>query len=114
MKRVNKIRLRSKDTSNTDEDEHSQIILSPLSQWLKISQAQSTSTIQLKEKDLGDWVLETKKCMICLLPIKETDRVRSCPQCQGEAHINHLQTWLRAKKFCPMCRVDFPRDFLRL
>ncbi len=44
------------------------------------------------------------RCIVCKLPISSKEIIGSCYECQGIAHLNHLQEWLKVKGTCPVCQ----------
>lgn len=49
---------------------------------------------ELKEKDV---------CMICKLFLKKSDTILQCPACESLYHQDHLLSWIKTKKKCPVC-----------
>ncbi|NHJ86221.1 MAG: hypothetical protein FK734_12220 [Asgard group archaeon] len=47
-------------------------------------------------------------CSICKLPINYGLKVGKCPKCHNEAHLSHLQEWLKVKGTCPVCLQPLP------
>ncbi|MFQ5980359.1 MAG: hypothetical protein ACE5OZ_19660 [Candidatus Heimdallarchaeota archaeon] len=46
----------------------------------------------------------TKSCQICRGAIGFRDSMASCPHCQNEFHLSHMQEWLKVAGECPICR----------
>jgi hypothetical protein len=42
-------------------------------------------------------------CMVCKLPLVESDEILLCPYCRGLAHKYELLEWLHVKDHCPSC-----------
>lgn len=60
--------------------------------------------IPLDSKDCPSCNKEIKKCMVCLLPIKEKKNLIECPYCHNSAHKEHWKFWLNIENKCPICR----------
>ncbi len=44
------------------------------------------------------------RCIVCKLPISSNEFIGACKECQGVAHLNHLQEWVKVKGTCPVCQ----------
>ena len=44
-----------------------------------------------------------KICAICKLEIRHTQRIKTCPSCKAQFHYDHLETWLKQYRRCPVC-----------
>ncbi|MFX1520453.1 MAG: zinc ribbon domain-containing protein [Promethearchaeota archaeon] len=47
---------------------------------------------------------ERENCTVCLLPMTPGSEITKCPHCDGLAHKDHLQEWVKIKGFCPKCK----------
>lgn len=43
------------------------------------------------------------RCVVCKLPISSEDGIGKCSECEGLAHLNHLQEWVKVHGKCPTC-----------
>ena len=43
------------------------------------------------------------RCIVCKLPISSDDGIGKCSQCEGLAHLSHLQEWVKVNGTCPSC-----------
>ncbi len=46
---------------------------------------------------------KVSRCIVCKLPISADDSIGKCSQCEGLAHLTHLQEWVKVKGKCPRC-----------
>ncbi len=46
---------------------------------------------------------DISRCIVCKLPISTNEGVGMCTNCEGLAHLNHLQEWVKVKGTCPSC-----------
>ncbi|MFW9922245.1 MAG: hypothetical protein ACFFDW_03040 [Candidatus Thorarchaeota archaeon] len=46
---------------------------------------------------------KVEKCVVCKLPIAFGDTVGSCKLCGANAHLTHLQEWIKTQGKCPHC-----------
>ncbi|MDH5644693.1 MAG: hypothetical protein OEZ01_01730, partial [Candidatus Heimdallarchaeota archaeon] len=51
-----------------------------------------------------------KFCMICFADIGILENSSSCPQCNYNAHIEHLKAWLEIRNVCPNCKAILQFD----
>lgn len=56
----------------------------------------------------------TKRCRICRGVIGFGDSMASCPHCQDEFHLSHIQEWLKVAGECPICRKPLKQGNLIL
>jgi hypothetical protein len=47
---------------------------------------------------------EIKSCLICKLPIKGSQKINNCPNCNYTFHTNHWDFWMTSKGSCPNCK----------
>ena len=47
--------------------------------------------------------LKHKICLICMKPIKTTESLYYCPQCDNGFHLPHIREWVKIKGICPLC-----------
>ncbi|MFX1251068.1 MAG: hypothetical protein ACFFCZ_05640 [Promethearchaeota archaeon] len=65
--------------------------------------------LRLVPKVIAEWQFKKEeRCMVCWAPIKEGEKLDSCPHCGGKAHADHLMKWLTSRplksRVCPRCR----------
>ncbi|MHA1265225.1 MAG: RING finger domain-containing protein [Candidatus Helarchaeota archaeon] len=54
---------------------------------------------------IGEWDWNKKEqCIVCNLPIMDSDTLGRCPECHHAAHLDHFQEWLKIKGICPFCK----------
>jgi len=44
------------------------------------------------------------RCIVCKLPIGSDDAIGQCSECEGIAHLSHLQEWVKTQGKCPRCQ----------
>ncbi len=64
--------------------------------------------IPLNELLLGKMVFKGKilkedKCAICKLSVKKSQNIVQCPKCLNLFHYEHLNSWFKNNKKCPVC-----------
>ena len=53
---------------------------------------------------------QQSSCQICWKPITEQAEAKKCPHCGSNFHTDHLKSWFRQKKNCPLCLHQFAHD----
>ncbi len=64
------------------------------------------SSIETSINNIGSWSWVERKpsiCMICKLPLKDTQDISRCPMCHNLFHAEHIFEWLKVKGKCPVC-----------
>ncbi|KAK4264952.1 hypothetical protein QN277_026064 [Acacia crassicarpa] len=59
-------------------------------------------------KDNG--LIEGTECSVCLGEFQEDDSLRILPKCTHAFHVQCIDTWLRSRKNCPLCRAPIVRE----
>lgn len=62
---------------------------------------------RLTGKDLKEWCHKAgeRRCCICLEEYRKGDTVKSLPICEHCFHEGCIDTWLKGRNCCPICRV---------
>ncbi|KAK4274138.1 hypothetical protein QN277_017414 [Acacia crassicarpa] len=53
----------------------------------------------------GEGLIEGTECLVCLSEFKEDETLRVLPMCNHAFHIPCIDTWLRSRINCPLCRA---------
>lgn len=53
-----------------------------------------------------------KECIICMLDIRNEDKVLNQPKCDHLYHWSCLKAWLKERPHCPMCRAVIRSNML--
>jgi hypothetical protein len=62
-------------------------------------------------EDVSQLSEEKKECIICLINFKKSDKITILP-CTHMFHSYCVESWLKAKDFCPVCKHKIARDNL--
>ncbi|KAI9116948.1 hypothetical protein K1719_011947 [Acacia pycnantha] len=57
-----------------------------------------------------DGLIEGTECSVCLGEFQEDDSLRILPKCTHAFHVQCIDTWLRSRKNCPLCRAPIVRE----
>lgn len=65
------------------------------------------------EEIIGEWNWNKREqCIVCNLPIKDSDEIGRCPECKHAAHKDHFLEWIKIKGICPFCKRKVRADKL--
>ena len=57
------------------------------------------------EEIIGEWDWNKReRCIVCNLPINNSDKIGRCPKCSHSAHLDHFLEWIKIKGICPFCK----------
>ena len=59
-------------------------------------------------EDVSQLSEEKKECIICLINFKKSDKITILP-CTHMFHSYCVESWLKAKDFCPVCKIKIAR-----
>ncbi|KAH7655540.1 Anaphase-promoting complex (APC) subunit 11 protein [Dioscorea alata] len=62
----------------------------------------SISIVQFKP---GDGLIDGSDCAVCLTEFRDGEDLRLLPKCSHAFHIPCIDTWLRSRVSCPLCRA---------
>ena len=62
-------------------------------------------------EDISKLDSERKQCVICLVDFNCGDKVTMLP-CIHMFHTDCIQSWLKTKNFCPLCRLKLTKETL--
>ncbi|XP_028752334.1 RING-H2 finger protein ATL54-like [Neltuma alba] len=57
-----------------------------------------------------DGLVEGTECSVCLGEFQEDESLRLLPKCSHAFHAQCIDTWLRSRKNCPLCRAPIVRE----
>ena len=59
-------------------------------------------------EDVSQLSEEKKECIICLINFKKSDKITILP-CTHMFHSYCVEAWLKAKDFCPVCKLKIAK-----
>ncbi|KAJ0984579.1 hypothetical protein J5N97_002935 [Dioscorea zingiberensis] len=62
----------------------------------------SISIVQFKP---GDGLIDGSDCAVCLAEFRDGEDLRLLPKCSHAFHLPCIDTWLRSRVSCPLCRA---------
>lgn len=57
-----------------------------------------------------DGLVEGTECSVCLGEFQEDESLRLLPKCSHAFHVQCIDTWLRSRTNCPLCRAPIVRE----
>ncbi|KAL4368977.1 hypothetical protein GQ457_05G026370 [Hibiscus cannabinus] len=46
------------------------------------------------------------RCVVCLSKVSEREKLRSLPICHHSFHVHCIESWLKVRPNCPLCRIN--------
>ena len=68
-------------------------------------QGPKPSIFEDKPKDIDD------NCPICMVPFNKKENLINCPTCKKYLHKECIDSWLKVRKNCPMCRSGIFQNY---
>lgn len=62
--------------------------------------------VKFEERIIKEWNWIDERCIICfgLIKLDTQEFIWKCPHCGKLAHFDHVESWIREKHKCPVCR----------
>ncbi|XXG40457.1 hypothetical protein AAC387_Pa01g1169 [Persea americana] len=88
-------------TNNTTHQDHLQCDVGSLG----LEESVINSITMCTYKRSGEVLIERTECSICLKDFREDEKLRLLPNCIHAFHLPCIDTWLKSKANCPLCRM---------